>query len=84
VARQFYAGQTGLVLLVVDTRRLKADLKWERAAAPEGLMEEATFPHVYGPIELEAVVQMLDFEPDAAGEFGLPDLPTEAASEKPS
>jgi uncharacterized protein (DUF952 family) len=29
---------------------------------------------VYGPINLEAVVRVLDFEPNSKGEFRLPDL----------
>ena len=80
VARQFYRGQAGLVLLVIDTRRLSAEVKWERAAALEGVSEVATFPHVYGPIGLEAVVQSIDFEPNGDGEFSLPPLPAENGS----
>ena len=80
VAHTFYRGQTGLVLLVIDTRRLTAAIKWERAPAPRGLDDEATFPHVYGRIDLEAVAQTLDFEPDGSGEFSLPSLPSENVS----
>jgi len=76
VAREFFAGQTGLVLLVVDSRRLQSEVKWESAAPPDGVARGAAFPHVYGPIPLEAVVQVLDFEPDARGEFTLPPLPS--------
>ena len=75
VARQFYAAQTGLVLLVIDPRRLTSVLKWEPAAAgppPDGVDEAATFPHIYGPIDLEAVVQTADFEPDSRSEFTMP------------
>jgi uncharacterized protein (DUF952 family) len=80
VARTFYHGQTGLVLLVIDSRRLTAKLRWEGAPAPEGLPAEATFPHVYGPIGLEAVTKTIDFEPNGDGEFTLPPLPQENAT----
>ena len=80
VARQYYRGETGLVLLVIDTRRLAAEVKWEQSAPPEGVAQGTAFPHVYGPVELEAVVQSLDFEPDADGEFALPSLPAENGS----
>jgi uncharacterized protein (DUF952 family) len=77
VARDFFAGQTGLVLLVVDTRRLESEVKWEAAAPPNGVAEGVTFPHIYGPIALDAVLQVLDFEPDSRGEFVMPPLPSE-------
>ena len=69
VAGTFYAGQHGLALLVIDPARLKAELRWEtppEAAEP--------FPHVYGPINLEAVINVLDFEPAPDGKFVLPSL----------
>jgi uncharacterized protein (DUF952 family) len=69
VANLFYAGQHGLVLLVIDPARLASELRWEPGAdQPADL-----FPHVYGPINMEAVVKVLDFEPDAAGKFHIPD-----------
>ena len=78
VAEKFYKGQTGLVILVVDPTRLFSDLKWEApfdGAPPSGVSVNETFPHVYGPINLDAVVQVLDFEPTAAGNFILPTVP---------
>jgi uncharacterized protein (DUF952 family) len=75
VASRFYRGQTGLVLLVIDPERLTSTLKWEPPAdgsPPPGLPADARFPHIYGPLSLDAVVQVLDFEPDANGEFSLP------------
>jgi uncharacterized protein (DUF952 family) len=77
VAQQYYRGQTGLVLLVIDTRRLEVPVKWEQSVPPPGVHESAAFPHVYGPIGLEAIAACLDFEPDARGEFVLPPLPAE-------
>jgi uncharacterized protein (DUF952 family) len=75
VASSFYRGQTGLVLLVIDPRRLTSLLKWEPAAGgppPPGLPADSLFPHIYGSLNLDAVLQVLDFEPDASGEFSLP------------
>ena len=49
-ARKYFAGQSGLMLLAVDPARL-ADLRWERSR------DDALFPHLYGPLELDAVAK---------------------------
>lgn len=77
VAEKFYKGQRGLVLLLIDPARLSSDLKWEPpfdGAPPPGAPPADLFPHVYGPINLDAVVHVLDFEPGADGKFILPSL----------
>src|SRR5438105_9183926 len=48
---RFYDGLDDLVVLVVDPGRLDAPVRWE---APEPGAE--AFPHVYGPIPVDAVV----------------------------
>ncbi|WNI22508.1 DUF952 domain-containing protein [Streptomyces sp. ITFR-16] len=54
VARMLYgAGDHDLVVLVIDTDRLPAPVRYE-PAAPGG--EE--FPHIYGPVPVEAVVDV--------------------------
>ena len=75
VANKFYLGQTGLVLLVIDPARLIAELNWEPpvdGGPPPGVRAGDKFPHIYGAINLEAVVQVLDFEADSNGNFSLP------------
>ena len=74
VAENFYKGQTGLVLLVIDPTRLTSGLKWEPpdGTPPPGVSAGESFPHIYGPINLEAVVQILDFDPGPEGHFNLP------------
>ena len=77
VAEKYYKGQSGLVLLVIDPARLVSDLKWEppfEGTPPPGVSTDDTFPHIYGPINLEAVIQILDFEPTADGSFAPPAL----------
>lgn len=76
VANSFYRGQPGLVLLVIDTTRLRSPLKWEDPAHPAPTDEPPTgeqFPHLYGPLNVDAVVRVLDFPADADGGFHLPD-----------
>lgn len=68
VANLLFAGQHGLVILVVDPARLTSELRWD----PGVDLAAELFPHIYGPINLDAVVSVLDFEPGADGKFHLP------------
>jgi uncharacterized protein (DUF952 family) len=74
VANSFYPGQLGLVLLVIDPARLEAEVRWEPPAGlpPAGGHPGRLFPHVYGPLNLEAVSAVLDFPPQPDGTFTLP------------
>ena len=51
-----------MVLLVVDTDRLGVPVVDE--APPGAPAGSETFPHVYGPIPADAVVQVLPLDPD--------------------
>jgi uncharacterized protein (DUF952 family) len=60
---RYYRGTKGLLLLQVIVSRLAAKLKYE--AAPSGEL----FPHLYGPLNLDAVEKVYPFEPEDNGEF---------------
>ena len=74
VANTFYHGQHGLVLLLIDPSKLKPELKWEPPAEPEPThaREGDIFPHIYGPLNLDAIVKVIPFEPGLNGSFTLP------------
>jgi uncharacterized protein (DUF952 family) len=100
VANAFYVGQKDLVILVVDTSRLKAELKYEAPAHPsvsssiesaknEGfsrdkslsnsdglsgadLSADQLFPHLYGPLNFDAIVSVVNFPVLADGKFKMP------------
>ncbi|WP_013321134.1 DUF952 domain-containing protein [Gloeothece verrucosa] len=80
VANAFYRGQADLVVLCIDPEKLKATVKWEPPAhlSSEEPVEinglgcgtsSALFPHVYGAINLEAVVSQLRLIPEEEGLF---------------
>jgi uncharacterized protein (DUF952 family) len=75
VANSFYRGQRGLVLLVIDPSELEAELKWEPPAepGPGHARPGDLFPHIYGPIKLNAVIEVIPFEPASDGKFILPE-----------
>jgi len=75
VAEKFYLGQSGLLLLVIDEERLSSDLKWEPPsgdAPPPGVPKGDAFPHIYGPINLDAVIRAVDLESGSDGKYKLP------------
>ncbi len=77
VAETFYKGQSNLVLLMIEPTLLTSTLKWEPPSGgtpPPGVPAEDLFPHIYGPINLDAVVNVFDFIFDSTGAFQMPDF----------
>ncbi|MBK9569096.1 MAG: DUF952 domain-containing protein [Chitinophagaceae bacterium] len=54
VLERYFAGQSDLVKLVIDTDKLisKFVFDWSPSTAD-------TFPHIYGPVNLDAVVDII-------------------------
>lgn len=75
VAEKYYRGQSDLLLLKIDPTRLVSELRWEPpsgGAPPPGVPEGELFPHVYGPINLDAVVKAYDLEANPDGSYKSP------------
>lgn len=68
VADANFRGRTRLVLLAIDEARVAPEIRHE-----DCYDSGQAFPHIYGPLELNAVTQVFDFPPDAKGRFALPD-----------
>lgn len=62
VANRFYAGAPDLLLLWIDPLKVRPEVRWEAA-------DGELFPHLYGPLDLEAVASLDDFPPDTDGVF---------------
>lgn len=56
-AARYFSGQAGLVLLHIDPGRIEGPLRFESTGTGD------VFPHLYGPLNLDAVVQVTDFDP---------------------
>ena len=69
-ANKYYLGRTDLALLVIDQSLLNSELRWEPGVPAEG---ELLFPHLYGPLNVDAVTQVIRFPCDADGRFSLPE-----------
>ncbi len=55
VIERYYKGKTDLLLLHIDEAKLKAEIKYELAPSVNEM-----FPHIFGTINLEAVVKITD------------------------
>ncbi|HYA34512.1 MAG TPA: DUF952 domain-containing protein [Candidatus Binataceae bacterium] len=71
-ANSFYRGRRDLVLLCIDESRLKAPLRYESPANPHDSRADQRFPHLYGPLNLDAVTGVVDFPCESDGSFVLP------------
>jgi uncharacterized protein (DUF952 family) len=65
VANYLYEGRKDLLLLVIDEERLNAPVKYEDPGNGKH------YPHVYGPINISAIIKIKGFKPDRNGLFSL-------------
>lgn len=66
VANALFRAQEGLVLLCIETDKVQSEIRYEGAKGGE------LYPHIYGPLNINAVVKVVDFEPVKNGKFVLP------------
>jgi uncharacterized protein (DUF952 family) len=62
VANRFYPNQRDLVILCIESELLEVEIRWET-------VDEGVFPHVYGPLNLNAIIAVEKFSPDIEGFF---------------
>lgn len=74
VANARFKAHPGLLLLQVDTDKLQAPLKYEAPieGIPDDFPADPHFPHLYGALNLDAVIDVRPFEPNADGTFTFP------------
>jgi uncharacterized protein (DUF952 family) len=73
VANAFYRGEPDLLLLVIDPGLVEADIRYEPVPG-----QPLPYPHIYGPLNLGAVVQARPFRPGPDGQFSF-DPPQDVA-----
>ena len=67
-ANLLYRGRTDLLLLVIDAALLVGEVVYE----PGSHGEDELFPHLYGPLNINAVNGVVDFPCEPDGSFVLP------------
>ena len=68
VANRFYRGISELVLLWMDPEKVTSEIRWEGA-------DNSLFPHIYGPINLDAVTTVTELQPEIDGMYRVVQLP---------
>lgn len=66
VADLRFRGRTDLLLLVIDEEKVRAPVKYEDGGNGK------LYPHVYGPLNVSAVIEEISFQPKTDGTFELP------------
>jgi uncharacterized protein (DUF952 family) len=62
VANRYYQAIPDMVILAIDPAKLISKVRWDKSG-------EEVYPHVYGPINLEAVCSMADICPKSDGSY---------------
>jgi uncharacterized protein (DUF952 family) len=71
-ANAFFRGRRDLVLLVIDEAATSSRVKYEPPADTGQADPSDLFPHHYGPLDLHAVLRVVDFPPNLDGTFSVP------------
>lgn len=66
-ANRIFKGQADLVVLRIDTSDILSEIAYENL---DGGSEK--YPHIYGPINHDAVKEVIEFPPSGDGSFVLP------------
>ena len=72
-ANRFYRGQHGLVVLCIEEERLAVELRYEKPAGASGEAAGERFPHLYGELDVDAVVRVVELPCELDGSFRLPE-----------
>lgn len=68
VADYAFQGTQDLILLVIDESLVANEIKYEDPG------NNKLYPHIYGPLNIDAVIKTVDFPAKGDGTFSLPEL----------
>lgn len=78
VANAFYQDMQDTMLLCIEVENLESEVRWEAPAPPakhkdgDDTLPGDLFPHIYGTVNLEAVVRTVELPRNEAGGYELP------------
>lgn len=65
-ANRFFTGLQDVIILVIDRDQVTAEIR------DEGVDPNNLFPHIYGELNIDAVVKVIDLETNTDGLFVIP------------
>lgn len=68
VADYVFKDTQDLTLLVIDENKVISEIKYEDPG------NKKLYPHIYGPLNIDAVIKIVEFPPKEDGFFTLPEL----------
>lgn len=68
VADYLFKGLKDLILLIIDDKKVNEEIKYEDAGNGK------FYPHIYGTLNIDVVIKIVDFLPKNDRIFELPDL----------
>ena len=67
-ANKFFKDEPDLVLLCINTKKVKGKIVYENLVGGD-----KQYPHIYAPLNTDAVERVIDFHPVADGHFKFPE-----------
>jgi|AntAceMinimDraft_1070359.scaffolds.fasta_scaffold12355_4 uncharacterized protein (DUF952 family) len=64
-ANRFFKGKSGLLLVLISTGQVRAEIKFEQSG------DHGIFPHIYGSLNLDAVLDTISLIPEPDGTFNV-------------
>ena len=64
VANKYYKATRSPLILVLTTENINVEVKWEPAAG-------SLYPHIYGPLNMNAVVEVVPIALNKNGDFNI-------------
>ena len=70
VANAFYLNRQNLVLLQIDPQKSKSEIKFEEPHVKLAVFKKGDkFPHIYGPLNIDAVVSAIPVSKNKVGQY---------------
>jgi len=64
IANRLFRGERRILLIVINTTLIEPELKYE-----QNMEGGVSYPHIYGPLNLDAVIDKIELVPEEDGSF---------------